>query len=839
MTTRMIHTSAALAAACLLSAGSGATAAQTAESRWVYGPGESTQCAGVPGFPTLHAALEGLDPTRHTIIHISRAYRHQVPAGPDPRVRISALHAAAGGTVALSGGKTCSGAGIGDAFPGARSQLVSVNGGRILLVDRASRVTLEGLEFRGARAAPGAVHPALHILGSNPESTHVTLRRVIVSDNIAGNNGVVIVGRARVEIEGALFIGNQGNFGAALLLHDGAEVSIAGLPSSPEFATTRFENNRASGSGGAILAQFGSETNLGAKLWLQGGTSAQTPGILFSGNQASDKGGAIDLGRLSELEVSGHVRFEGNAAADGGAISIHLDAASATSPRVRIRPAGSTARPVFSANQALVNGGAIHCRPNDDTARNRAAIGLGPARFQQNEAVQRGGAVYVDGCRIDSLAGPGELEFSGNRVSIGRADPAAEPQPRGGGALFASRASVTLGTGGAFVTAFEQNRVERVNGYWGRPCATQFCVLRGLSGGAVMLVDGAGFFYDTRFVENLAPFGGAISALDSNLTVDQASSGCSQTAGCSQFRGNRASGAAYLDSDASAGRARRGYGAAIAVRNDRADPATGLHRTVRIERSRFTDHGSGCPAGMSCAQDPERLLRGRVIQANVPDPGQLIVRGNLFAHNAQPDDVPTSTAQADDAEVSLYRRPPGSGAARPVLLSLNTFWKEAHCPGAPHLVDVRDSTGQAGRIDVAANLLLGCFGDRNFTAPAQTSFGVYACNIASTPEPAQATIRGHNRQEPSAREFFVDASGGDFRLRDNVYGAVATDVCGNQIAGQSIVTLLQSLGTDLGGQPRPVRFGGGITPEAGDWDVGAYERQPPAAQPLIFANGFE
>lgn len=814
--------------------------AQGLQQRWVYGPGDPTSCGAIPGFPNLHAALEWVDPDRPVAIHVSVRYQHNVPAGSDPRVRITDAHAAPGGQIRLLGGKACSPSGaIIDHSPGSRSWLAAVAGGRILLVNRASDVLIEDIEFRGSRGGAGTVHPALHILGEGPATTRVHLRRVVVTNNASGNSGTVIIGGARVDIEGVRLTNNQSGNGSALQISDNAEVTITGLPSSPEFATTLIDNNTATISGGAILLSVPANAAIGPRLRLLGGDRADVPGVTFSRNAAGEKGGAIEVGGRSDLEVFGHVRFEDNSAVDGGAISINLDAASATAPRVRVVPADNGVRPVFASNVASRQGGAINCRLNDDTARNRAAIAVGPTLFRQNEAALRGGALHADGCRIDPVAGPGELEFLANRVTIGRADPAAEPEPRGGGALFVSRANATFGAGGAFVTVFEQNRVHRDDSFWGRHCGTQYCVLRGLSGGAVMLFDGGGFFYDTRFVGNVAPFGGAISAVDSSLTVDQSTTGCSQPQGCSRFFRNRANGAAYVETDASANRARRGYGAAIAVRNDRPVPGTNVHRTIRIERSRFVENGTGCTTGMSCALDPERLLRGRVIQANVPDGGQLIVRGNLFADNAQLDDVPTSSAQADDAEVSLYRRPPAVGEPRPVLLAVNTFWKGTHCPGAPWLVDVRDSTGQAGRIDVAANLLLGCTGNRNFTAQTQTAFGVYACNIASAPAPGHAVVQGHNQQQPAVDAFFADTAAGDFRLRDNVYGASATDICGTEVAGQSIVSLLQSLGTDLGGQPRPVRYGGGLVPEAGDWDVGAYERQSPSAQPLIFSDGFE
>lgn len=807
-------------------------AAQENQDRWVYGPGDPVQCGNTAGFPTLHAALEGVNPGRPVTLLVSQSYQHRVPDGPDPRVRISGVHAASGGQVRLLGGMYCSPDGsIVPRAPGATSWITAVNGGRILVVDRASSVLIEGIEFRGTRGPTGTVQPALHIVGSGPDATRVLLRHAVIANNSVGNSGVVIVSDARLDIEGAAFLRNESLTGAALVATGSAQVSISG---SPDFVATLFERNASSTSGGAIQLRMDG-SSVGPRLSLDGGNGS-APGVRFLGNSAVERGGAIEVGVRADLEIRGQVRFEGNTAAEGGAIAVNIDAANAGATRLRIFPGGG-ARAHFSGNRASRQGGAIQCRPNDAAARNVAAIGLGPTVFIENESQWRGGALHVDGCRVDSLAGPGLLEFISNRVTGGVADPAVEPEPRGGGAVFVTRANASFGAGGAYRSSFERNRVNRVDGYWGRNCGTQYCVLRGLSGGAAMLFDGAGFFYDARFVENLAPFGGAISALDANLTVDQTTA-CTEPRGCSQFLRNRANGAAYLQSEASTGRARRGYGAAVAVRNDRADPATGLHRSVRIQRSRFTDHGSGCTTGMSCALDPERLLRGRVIQANVPDAGQLIVRGNLFANNAQPDDLPTSSAQADDAEVSLYRRPASNGELRPVLLAANTFWKDSACPGAPWLVDVRDSTGQAGRIDVAANLLLGCWGDRNFTAQTQTQFGVYACNLASAPAPMQAVIRGHNQLHPANSAFFVDPAGGDFRLRDNAQGAAATDICGTTIAGQSIVSLLQSLESDLAGQPRPVRFGGGLSPEAGDWDVGAYERQPAAAAP-IFTNGFE
>lgn len=811
--------------------------AQAAQLRWVHGPGESTQCGAVPGYSTLHAALQGLDPNQQSLILVSRNYQHQVPAGPDPRVRITAAHAAEGGGVLVSGGKSCTASGaITAAFPGARSSIAAVNGGRIVLVDRASWVEFEDIEFTGALGAVGAVHPALHILGDGSNSTRVALRRVVVAGNTAGNNGAVIVGRARLDIEGARFIDNQGRDGAALLITSDSEVTIAGLPSSPEFATTRFENNQAMASGGAIQLRLDSGS-IGPRLLLNGIGEGSAPGVLFVGNQAVAKGGAIELGRQADVEIIGNVRFQANSASEGGAISMNLDA-TVSSPRLRIVPDAMGLRPTFVGNQAGIHGGAIHCRPAEASARNLPAIATGPADFLDNRARLRGGALHLDGCRLSSIAGIGRLNFTGNEVWGGLADSGSDPQPRGGGALFVTRATATLGANGEFPSIFVLNRVLRFQGYWGHQCATQFCVLRGLSGGAVMIFDGAGHIHEGVFVGNSAPYGGAIAAVDASLTVDQAGSGCADPRGCSRFEGNRAIGAAYIESDASAGRARRGYGAAIAVRNDRADPVTGLHRNVRIQRSRFTGNGTGCTASMSCALDPERLLRGRVLQANVPDAGQLIVRGNLFAGNALADDAPTGSAQADDAEVSLYRRPPTSGSHRPVLLAANTFWKSDDCAGAPWLVDSRDSTGQAGRIDLAANLLLGCSGGRKVTAQAQTQFGVYACNISPTPPPAHALIEGHNQMHPATASFFADAASGDFRLSDGFYGSVATDVCGTNINGQSIVALLQSMATDLAGQPRPQAYGGGIAPLAGTWDVGAYER-PTLLIDGIFAAGFE
>ncbi len=815
---------ASLVALALLAFSLPATAQQI-QLRWVHGPTEPGNCGIIAGYANLHAAVASLNPAIPAIIYVAANYQHHVPAGANPTLLINQSRVASSDGLSIMGGVRCQGGEIQMLSATARSTLSAINGNSLILIENAPRVEIERIELRGVTSTPSVSSQALTILGAGREQTTVVLSRLSVRDNQSSTHGPIFVRNAYLIIEGSHFFDNEGESGGAIYIARDAEVVVRESPGHGEFVPTRFENNSAVHSGGAIFMSRQGASNPGSRLTVIAHRPANEPGVVFIGNQAGGKGGAIEAGTQMSLDIIGSVLFENNQAQQGGAVAMYIDSATATSARLMVAQTPDGRRPQFIANRATIHGGAIHCSLNDAAARNRPAIDLGAAEFRHNEAVYRGGAIHSDACRIDSIPGTAPLHFTANRVTFGRAHGAADPEPRGGGALFLTRATVTLGADGDPRPLFGANRVERLTGFWGRECGTQYCILRGLAGGAVMLFDGAGHFYNATFADNAAPSGGAIAAVDASLTVDRAGSGCDQVQGCSLFLRNLASGAAYIQSEASAGRGRRGYGAAIAVRNDRADPTTGLHRNVRIQRTRFSDNGTSCPPGMNCAQDPERLLRGRVIQANVHDASLLIVRGNLFAGNTLPGDPATSTAQADDAEVSLYRRPPSSGAHRAALLAANTFWKTSACEGAPWLVDARDSTGQAGRIDVAANLLLGCSGGRIFTQQSQTSFGVYACNISPIGAPSHAVVQGHNQLQPVTAGFFVNAAAGDFRLSDGPLGNLATDVCGTTIAGESIVSLLQSLPTDLAGQPRPRPYGAGVIPQAGDWDVGAFERQ--------------
>jgi len=249
-----------------------------------------------------------------------------------------------------------------------------------------------------------------------------TAKRVRFDDNSAAQLGgaIALYGNATLITTDAVFTRNDADIGGALHL-DGIDSGPG--PEPLQFAAravvqrSRFENNQAATSGGAIDV-FGPPPGNGGTIGLL---------ALFDSTLQTNlslSGGAI---RSAGQFIAKDVRFERNAAAYGGAVAL----APTYQPGMQFAIAyADLQRITFQSNTASLYGGAMHIQsalPNFDTVNfvgNAARFGGGifvqnfstpivNASFVDNIAVVDGGGLYAWNTGILALD---NLTFSGNKT---------------------------------------------------------------------------------------------------------------------------------------------------------------------------------------------------------------------------------------------------------------------------------------------------------------------------------------------------------------------------------------------------------------------------------------
>ncbi len=272
---------------------------------------------------------------------------------------------------------------------------LSVTEGATLVLEG---ITVSGTNLRAARVGEGArlelYDSVVYTVGLVPEGAGVVVFRgdLRVVDSLFLNSSAVSRGGhvsaidAHLLIERTRFLGGLAGEGGALYI--GGEIE----PRSATLWDVDFEDNRATGRGGAVF--------------VEGPVDFTMIGGSFVDNFAAD-GGALATGLLSgaDLDLTG-VRFEGNEAdGDGGALFLptgHVDlvdvalvenVAGNAGGAIDIGSAGSVrqVRSLLCRNEAIT-GGAVRTRSGTEQTWSNG-------RFVDN-AAQRGGAVDHANARL-------------------------------------------------------------------------------------------------------------------------------------------------------------------------------------------------------------------------------------------------------------------------------------------------------------------------------------------------------------------------------------------------------------------------------------------------------
>lgn len=204
-----------------------------------------------------------------------------------------------------------------------------------------------------------------------------------------GRGGAFYAKKGGFELRRCLFTGNQADEEAGAIFFDGNHFRID---------SCWFESN-ASAEGGALLLA-------------KSGSTAQISNSSFVENTALRHGGAISLRPESNLDLSRCTFFRNTADSLGGAIrvfsSVMLAADSCT----------------FEANEAQ-KGGAISAVGTGETA---GGMGISRTRFRANQAVQDGGALYVQdvGAYLTNCLLFSNVAFTGGGVATSHQTPLGE-----------------------------------------------------------------------------------------------------------------------------------------------------------------------------------------------------------------------------------------------------------------------------------------------------------------------------------------------------------------------------------------------------------------------------
>ena len=354
------------------------------------------------------------------------------------------------------------------------------------------------------------------------------------SGNIARTFGGGLYGNSRSNISWtgkALFSSNVGDF-------EGGAVFVADTTSVSWSAATTFFNNTAMWHGGGVALTAGSVGS-----WT-GSTTFSRNSVYYDYNSyvngiRSSYGGALFVSSSSTLLLEESTTFTGNTAmsGNGGALFVGGNASlegntlftdnTADSGGALVATSGShvswTAEINFSSNQARLDGGAVSLAFSS-TSRSSAVnseespitiIIEGQTSFMYNKCGWSGGAIALSGSL--SVSVNATMTFHGNSADVY------------GGAVYIS----SMGTGPVFQGAQFDSNVAQVGGavYAAgsgttmtkylennpveHPTTFNSCSFMNntaqATGGAVSSASGQDMFLNTKFVNNVARSGGALS----------------------------------------------------------------------------------------------------------------------------------------------------------------------------------------------------------------------------------------------------------------------------------------------------------------------------------------
>jgi len=343
---------------------------------------------------------------------------------------------------------------------------IGLRGGALYALDAV--VTVEDAAFDGASGTWGG---AVFLLDSTLLGTGLTL-----TDSSAGySGGAIHLDGATVDLDGLVIDGAEGelSWGAGIYLRAMSTLTLTDSEVRGAVGTMAAQGY----DGGAIFAEGTSNVTLvrtviadssaddGGAVAMRGGT-LELDDCTVEGNTALGKGGGVDLQGAAILQASG-TTWSGNEARIGGALHVGPDASV------------DDQEGTFTLNEADEDGGAIALDGSS------AAVFTGSS-WTANEA-DRGGALFVAEAYAPVVAT--DVDASDNTART--AD--------GGAAWLASGSSAEL-TGGV----------------WARNSA-----LLG-RGGALATDSATATIVGTRFTDNLARDGAALSTRNGTLTIDEA-----------------------------------------------------------------------------------------------------------------------------------------------------------------------------------------------------------------------------------------------------------------------------------------------------------------------------
>ncbi|CAD7699503.1 unnamed protein product [Ostreobium quekettii] len=268
---------------------------------------------------------------------------------------------------------------------------------------RSQGVVLTDISFSGCSQAG----PLVVVANCSSQETAVTMMnmRFRGNSNVNGTVGIRVLAGCYLHLEGSIFQNNRGNFGTVLDIGAGGSTSIA---------SSRFEVNTASTSGGVISMYNGklSITNSsfagnragindntagskGGAVFAQGSSTVGAQNCSFINNSASGSGGAVcgELG--TSIKAKSGCRFLGNVATSGGAMYIQENSRSSLQSTFEKGYQALIDESIFEDNTATSSGGAITIRgarikvENTNFTRNKIST-------DNKTATTFGGAIYAE-----------------------------------------------------------------------------------------------------------------------------------------------------------------------------------------------------------------------------------------------------------------------------------------------------------------------------------------------------------------------------------------------------------------------------------------------------------
>lgn len=284
------------------------------------------------------------------------------------------------------------------------------NGSAIINRKGDVNITNSNLTNNTATGYGGAIY--INTLNNNVLNDGVTnIKNSTISENDAYLGGAIFLHNGELNIKSSEFTNNTATYGGAMYTsispsvklniedttfegNTADEVGAIGVISKASIKNSTFKNNKAtvtdsaSDGGGALFLGAVSETDI---------TGSDDKNTVFENNQSGTRGGAISTRTAAnasnvdaKLDITNSTFKENSANTTGGAIDNYFYNSSTAEGSVYI--ANST----FESNTAN-NGGAIYNHGDKDKVGNIANIKIANSEFTGNTATTNGGAIYNEG----------------------------------------------------------------------------------------------------------------------------------------------------------------------------------------------------------------------------------------------------------------------------------------------------------------------------------------------------------------------------------------------------------------------------------------------------------